>query len=226
METVRPDAPSSYIQYLPVIYQGDAETGAFIGNFLKIFEKLLAGINDGEPLEGIEEVIDRVYEFFDPDRTRSEFLNWLAGWMALILKEDWGDTAKRRLLKRIIPLYRLRGTQRGLSEYLKIFVGPEVEVDDYLQGITVGDAGTIGVDTFVGGLRPHCFIVTITFPTITGIGFVQKTVEGTKGILDLEKPAHTFYALRYVFPGIIVGEKTKSTVGENTIIGSNYPIFV
>lgn len=225
MTTVSPETPSRYLQYLPGMYQAAAEKGAFVGRFLKIFEKILTGINDDlAPKEGLEEVINRLHGFFDPETTPKEFLDWLAGWVALTLRGDWDDLAKRRLLKRIIPLYKKRGTKEGLSEYLRIFVGPNVQLDEYLTGITVGETGTVGVDTFVGGLMPHFFIVTITFASIINLGFIQDTVTATKSVLNLEKPAHTYYALRFQIPGIQVGQR--ATVGADTIIGTSHPFFV
>lgn len=226
---------SSYLNYLPGIYQADAEKGALIGRYLKIFEKILSGIDDGakaagENVEGIEQVIDRIYEFFAPETTSKDFLDWLAGWAALILREDWDETSKRRLLRKIIPLYAKRGTRSGLSEYLQIFVGPNVRLDENLPGIVVGSTGTVGVDTFVGGLLPHFFIITIRLNTITGIAFIQDAVRATKAVVNLEKPAHTYYALRFDFPGIYVGHMpgsaTMTAVGVNTIIGRGYPFFV
>jgi phage tail-like protein len=229
MSTVDLDTPSSYLQYLPGIFQPDSATGAFLGRYLKIFEKILTGIDDGAglggvPIEGIEQVVNRLYGFFDPETAPREFLDWLAGWMALALREDWDEPSKRRLLRRIIPLYGKRGTKSGLAAYLKIFVGSNVQLDEFLSGITVGLTGSVGIDTFVGGLLPHFFIVTITFDTIISLGFIQDTVTATKSVLDLEKPAHTYYALRFDMPGITVGER--STVGNDTIIGRSYPFFV
>jgi len=235
MNNEKTEGLSSYLQYLPGIYQADAEKGGFVGKYLKIFEKILSGIDDGIQVNGkgggIEQIIDRIYEFFDPDLTPSEasqFLKWLAGWVALNLRDDWEDLPARRLLKKIVPLYKERGTKAGLSEYLKIFVGPGVRIDEYLEGIIVGETGTIGIDTFVRGSLPHFFMVRVIFSTISGLGLIEKplneTVNIIKSILDLEKPAHTYYALRFIFPEIIVGER--STVGDDTIIGSKYPIFV
>ena len=178
-------------------------------------------------------MLDAIHDYFDPlftasvianNQEASDFLAYLAQWVALSFDEKWQPHARRRLLARIVPLYKKRGTKSGISEYLTIFVGPNVEVDDFLTGIEIGKTSTLGLDTFVGGLPPHLFIVTMTFSEIINIGFVNQTVVATKSIVDLEKPAHTHYALRFAFPGITVGER--STVAENTIIGTNYPIFV
>ena len=220
--------PSAYLEYLPGIYQQDVEKGAILGRYLKIFEKILSGIDDEHEthvsLEGVEQIVARLHEFFDSETAPKEFLSWLAGWMALVLRDDWDEPSKRRLIQRIIPLYKKRGTKSGLTEYLKIFVGDNVRLDEYLTGITVGGSSHVGIDTFVGGLLPHFFIVTIGFPAIASLGFMQDTVTATKAVLDLEKPAHTYYALRFDIPGIRVG--LRSTLGSDTVIGREYPFFV
>lgn len=235
--------PSSYMDYLPAIYREDEIKGEanFIGRFLKIFEKILSGIDDGVKLEGereitgIEEVIEIIHDYFDPLFTRGptveeaelpDFVSYLASWLSLSIAQNWDEKTLRRLIRNIVPLYKKRGTKEGLSEYLIIFVGPNVYIDESLQGFVIGQTGTIGVDTFVGGLLPHFFIVTTAFLEIISLGFIQETIKATKSIIDLEKPAHTYYALRFNFPGIYVGIKEYSTVGKNTIIGRNYPVFV
>jgi len=252
---------SSYLEYLPAIFQEGEDGDAFVGRFLKIFEKLLSGIDDLAPdtlptdatelgydifklpiqlssdiNPGIEQTIDKIHEFFDPELTPAEFLQWLAGWVALILREDWKPLPKRRLIKRIVPLYKKRGTKSGLLEYLRIFDLPNVQLDEDITGLYVGNAPgseiktAVGINTFVGGLLPHFFIVTIRFSEITSLGFIQEMINETKAIIDLEKPAHTYYALRFDFPGIYVGNapgsEIKTAVGINTIIGRGYPVFV
>lgn len=261
MDNVSLDKASRYLDFLPAIYQESKQSNGFTGKYLKIFEKILTGINDDlgtrlpapggragfdisrAPLQasadthpGIEQIIDVISEFFDPGLVPGEFLDWLAGWTALVLREDWTETARRKLLKKIIPLYRKRGTKEGLTEYLKIFVGDNIELDEDIQGIIVGTpsgtpgVGTIGRDTFVGGLLPHFFIVTISFAVIASLGFIQDTVTATKDVLNLEKPAHTYYALRFSVPGIYVWKESTpdkyTRVGINTLIGRTYPFFV
>jgi len=218
------DKPSSYMEFLPAVYrQGEVDGKAnFLGRFLKIFEKLLSGIDDdgkaqAREVVGIEQILDKIHDYVDPlftppmagsSQDIADFLAYLANWVALSLDENWDERSKRRLLKRIVPLYKRRGTKAGLTEYLEIFVGSNVAIDEFL----------------VGESLPHFFVVTITFSDISNIGFVSETVNATKAILDLEKPAHTYYKLRFQFPGIIVGER--STVAKDTIIGSHSPVFV
>src|SRR5262245_55694938 len=100
---------SSYLQYLPPILW-DYEDDSFIGHFLLGFEKILTGADDGLELcidvrddgtrsvrianasdtlparsrryDSIETVIDGLHHLFNPRRTRAEFLNYLASWLA------------------------------------------------------------------------------------------------------------------------------------------------
>ncbi|MBU3967807.1 MAG: hypothetical protein KKG76_10625 [Euryarchaeota archaeon] len=194
---------SKYIKYLPSIYQRDKNdpSSAFLGNFLKAFEKVLSGIEDGvsidgKPVKGIEEILDNIHNYFDPHETPADFLNWLAGWVALILKEGetWSEEKKRELISRIVPLYQRRGTREGLEEYLKIYVGEGVSVFDDLGPLRVGVSSRVGVDTVIGGLPPYFFIVEVTFPSPNPrlIGEKKKAI---KEIIDIEKPAHTFYRI-------------------------------
>ena len=76
---------SSYLEYLPAIFQQDAdEQGVnFIGRFLLAFEMILSGLGDPDH-PGLEEIIDRLHTYFDqvaenplvtPARRRSSFWN-------------------------------------------------------------------------------------------------------------------------------------------------------
>jgi phage tail-like protein len=193
---------SQYVQYLPSIYQkGKEDSLTFLGSFLKAFEKILSGIGDGvkiddEPIKGIGEILDALYTYFDPCTVPKEFLNWLAGWVALTLKEGetWDENKKRDLISRIVPLYQKRGTREGLEEYLKIYVGDGVSISDDPGPLRVGVSSTVGVDTVIGGLPPYFFIVNVTFLAPNPKLMEEKT-RAIKEIIDMEKPAHTFYRI-------------------------------
>lgn len=204
---------SKYIQYLPSIYQKDKDnpSSAFLGNFLKAFEKVLSGIDDGvsidgKPVKGIEEVLDSLYDYFDPHETPPDFLNWLAGWVALTLKEGetWSEDKKRQLISRIVPLYQKRGTREGLEEYLKIYVGEDVSISDDLGPFRVGVNSRVGIDTVIGGLTPYFFIVDVTFPA-PNPRLIEEKTRAVKEIIDIEKPAHTFYRININITTLRVG---------------------
>lgn len=216
------EKPSSYLDFLPGIYQQDAEAGAFVGRYLKIFEKILAGIDDGmpedgPPIEGIEQVIDRIHGFFDPLAAPVDFLGWLADWMALTLREDWEASKKRRLLNRIMSLYRIRGTKKALEEYIRIYVAEGgVEITEVEAPFQIGVTSTIGKDTTIGGGPPHFFFITVTLPEPDPQLKVRREA-AVRAIIDLEKPAHTYYALSTIVPTLQIGKT--STIGKDTLLG-------
>jgi phage tail-like protein len=204
---------SKYVQYLPSIYQISKEdqSSAFLGSFLKAFEKVLSGIEDGvriddNPVKGIGEILDNFYNYFDPRETPKDFLNWLASWVALTLKEGetWSDDKKRQLISRIVPLYQKRGTREGLEEYLKIYVGDDVSVLDELGPFRVGVNSSVGTDTVIDGFPSYFFIVDITFPS-PDPKLIEEKTRAAKEIIEIEKPAHTFYKLNINLTTLKVG---------------------
>lgn len=215
------DTPSRYLEYLPGVYQQGAEKGAFIGRYLKIFEKLLTGIDDGVTvegikIEGIEQVVARLHEIFDPEKAPKAFLDWLASWMALTLREEWEEPKKRLLIGKILSLYRIRGTKKGLEEYIRIYLpGVDVEITEVVAPFQIGVTSTIGKDTYLGGSPPHFFMVTIILPEPN---LELKTIreKEVRAIIDLEKPAHTYYDLRTIVPTLQIGKY--SHVGGDTLL--------
>ena len=221
MSTVELDSPSGYLKYLPGIYQQDVENGAFFGRYLKIFEKILTGIDDiaagADGLEGMEEVVARLFTFFAPDTAPTEFLDWLAGWMALILRGDWEESKKRRLIGRILSLYRIRGTKKGLEEYINIYLpGVDVEIVEVVAPFQIGVTSTIGKDTYLGGGPPHFFSVTIILPE-PDLELKKIREKEVRAIIDLEKPAHTYYELKTIVPTLQIGKY--SHVAVDTLLG-------
>lgn len=159
-----------------------------------------------------------VYEFVD--EFVDGFLGWLAGWVALVLKEDWELEKKREVIARIIPIYRMRGTKNGILEFLKIYVGGEVEIYEKI-GFQISES-KIGVDTYIGiGTKPHFFVVKAKI-TKTNREEQKRFIKNLKNVLDMEKPVHTSYLLKASVPTIRIGYKDGSKVGENTLIGGTF----
>jgi phage tail-like protein len=160
----------------------------------------------------------------------SAFLAYLASWLALTLDQNWNLAQRRTWVKRIVPLYQRRGTRSALEEYLAMFIGRRFKLVEP-RGFTLGKAQkgatTLGVDTFAG-VPPHYFHVGINYgypkPIADKAGilsepfdvvFWKKFRNGTRAVVDLEKPAHTYYTLDARAPGIILGRKKTPADGEN-----------
>jgi phage tail-like protein len=189
-------ARRGYLENLPAIYRRSDAVGRNLVRelcflFEHMFDSVEVNLNDG-------------WRFYDPHVAPIEFLDWLANWSAFTLDLDWPEPRKRALIKRAVDLYRLRGTKRGLSLFLKLFTGHEPNIEENVwpfQGFRVSAEDTeegarIALDSVI--LPPmdlaHCFVVTMPmkFDTVT-----PEMVIRIHQIIQTEKPAHTHYYLRF-----------------------------
>lgn len=224
---------SRLIDYLPAIYQEDW----FLKQFLLGFEKILLGINDEQEqeLKGLEEEIADIAVLFDPQETRREFLPWLSSWTAFSFsfRADLTEQQQRKFIAKIIPLYRDRGTKKYVEELLKIFTivdEPNIKIEEPAEWeFQIGDCSIVGKNTYIGGAPPHFFKVTLILedlleqqkqPNSSGAPIrLKKQLEIAKALIELAKPAHTYYQLIVVFPGMQIG--VHSTVGVDTLLGTD-----
>jgi phage tail-like protein len=205
------------LQYLPIPYRKDKATA----DFLKAFEKVLFGIDDNVGLDsesfpgGIEQSIESLSSYFDPQLTDKDFLSWLASWLAFTLRADLPQAVQRNFIANLSTLYRWRGTAKTLESILYYF--------------TNSPATATPSDT-----EPHCFYVTIDLSKLTAgnnQAEIDRQLDIANALIAREKPAHTRYILLPIFPSFRVGpvpdEKTDSNtislsaqVGVNTRLGT------
>src|SRR5262249_56398260 len=172
---------------------------------------------------GLEETVARLYRYFEPgaalaasERGPREFLQWLAGWVALTLREDWDELRQRDLIAKAVSLYRSRGTRRGVEEFLRIYTRLGVRIDELGTAFQVGVHSTVGADTMLDGGPPFFFRVHVLLPSPQpDLIKAQRTV--AHAIVDLQKPAHTYYSLTIETPNFQIG--AHSTVGVDTLVG-------
>ncbi|PYR87589.1 MAG: hypothetical protein DMF84_31290 [Acidobacteria bacterium] len=231
-------APSTYLRHLPESLQ-DTPAGVsapFLGDYLKIVEALLADRDDARPattVVGVEAEAARFVEFVDPARVpvenpavaplRSPFLVYLASWVALVLDQNWDLERQRRWLQRIVALYKRRGTKAGLTEYLHMFVSTNAWLEEPEGEFIVGGPGNeVGVSTYLGGAPPYFFRVMLNYgfpPSPFDITEWVAQLGGTRAIVDLEKPAHTYYTPDARTPGFIIAQR--STVARDSLLWQN-----
>jgi len=213
------DRLSTWLEHLPAVLQ----EGPFIGRFLLAFEAVLTGLEKatgdepaGLPPMGIEARLDRIYSYFDPlgDPGRdgvgylkapTDFLPWLAEWVATSLREDWDEATKRAFISRIAPLYRRRGTRRGLEDVLRIVV-PDVDV----------------IEPEDEKLPPHYFQVVVTVRTRDPI-LLARRVRMVRALVDREKPAHSIYGLLIQYPAMQINNDPDRNpeLGMGLILGAD-----
>ncbi len=214
---------SRLIEYLPAIYQDDP----FVGQFLLAFEKVLLGRQDGVPFpevgvdfpaKGLEESIAGIATYFDPKQTPEDFLPWLASWVALSLRADLDVMRQRDFIANIVQLYRRRGTKKNLQDLLAIFtVGTPIVTETATEEFQIGVHSTIGQNTYLRGGPPHFFTVTISLPRAAP-AVQERQMAIAHALIELGKPAHTFYELKPIFPSMRIGRH--STAGVDTLLGT------
>lgn len=181
-----PNIPiSNYPDYLPAILQEDP----FLGQFLLAFEVILSGLSEqSETFEGFEKVLANIHTKFSPATATKDFLPWLAGWVALSLRDDWEEQVKRDFIQQIIPLYQKRGTKEALIMMLKIYLQRQVTTSTREY-----------VEIFEFAHIPHYFQVQLLVDTQDLDEYNRKEAIA-RAIIEQEKPAHTIYSLRILMP--------------------------
>lgn len=237
---------SRLLDSLPAIFQEDREQGKanFLGRFLLAFERILLGLGETSasvPEPGLEEIIgggqvdfggtgtsavlggvERYFEsgFLSENElmpgTESvprDFLPWLAGWLALTLREDWEEWQQRELIAKAGELYRLRGTPQGMEMFLRIYTRLGMQIDEQNTPFQIGVHSQIGKDTILDGGSPFYFHVQV----LLSKQLTKEQYETASAIIDLQKPAHTWYTLTAETP--IFQIDVHSQVGVDTVLG-------
>jgi phage tail-like protein len=225
--------PNQLLDYLPTLYRADP----LMGPFLRAFEKILLGRQDGIPVpnprgedhplpervnQGLEEAIAQLHHLFDAETAPAEFLPWLADWVAFSLRADLKPDQQRQFIANAISRYRFRGTKANLQSLLQTFTIGTPTITEVEPPIL-----QVGVNSVIGGKgmqlqggTPHHFRVTIALSReqVDAQGRqLARQHDIARNIIELEKPAHTDYSLNIIFPSLQIG--VHSTVGVDTLIG-------
>lgn len=236
------------LDWLPEVYRDTA-----VENLLGIISGMLAEFH--EHIDKLPDSVSPGSVFFDlpveADRQveseqKKQYLDWFSGWMNLVLSEDWSYEDKRDILKKILPLYKKRGTLEGLAEYLRIYAGgsitimddhPPVQIDDIdsaivgvnmiiggfppdIPAMVMGSVSQLDSDSIIDGFPPYFFIVRAAVSE-SGPAALREKRKAITRILDMEKPAHTWYRLTVNGPTFKLHDtylEAVATLGYNTII--------
>ncbi len=225
MKPVDTSDSGKLLDFLPAIYHEHP----FLNEYLAAFEKILLGRNDGVNIPGakgpsetrsLEETIDAIPTLFDPHVTPKEFLPWLASWVSLSLRADLDEGAQRGFIANIIQLYRRRGTKENLIELLKIFTQTTPEID---EDAVPSDDFIKRFPQFKKNTTPLHFFKVSVLLTDPKVEVVLRKREIAHALIELEKPAHTFYELETKFQSMRIGDysdkgKYRANLGVDTLI--------
>ncbi len=111
----RPPDKSTWMQYLPAIY----EEHDFMGHYLLIFESMFA------PLVWM---VDNFDLYLSPEVAPQEWLRWMASWFDLLLRPELPEARMRQIMDQIGWLFFRRGTKIGLERLLQLYFGVKPEI--------------------------------------------------------------------------------------------------
>jgi len=218
----------SYLkEYLPAVYQQEPESMQFLENFLANPEGLFT------TMEGM---IAQMQGLMDVRTVPEDALDWLAGWLGLLLQPAWSEYQRRLLIAHAPYFFQRRGTLLGVLQAVLLTVypklGPEIFQDAIVQnhtavriveqfltrtqpGVALGNPteqaiATVGLPHEDARARAHRF--TVMLPT----DIAPQTLGLVKQIVELEKPAHTAFALQPYWRFFRVGEVR---LGVDTVLG-------
>lgn len=160
---------------LPGIYQDDDFTQRMVDAFDQVLAPILC-------------TLDNIEAYFDPSLAPSDFAEWLASWVGLVLDESWPQDRRRSLVARSHEVFRWRGTARGLAEHVSLYTGVIPEV---------AESGGSSWSPTPGGELPGraapelTLTVRVADPSVVD----TRTVEA---IVAFAKPAHLKHRVKVV----------------------------
>jgi phage tail-like protein len=126
---------------LPALYQED-----------EFAQSLTSGLD--AVLAPIFSSLDNLEAYLDPGLAPEDFLDWLGGWVGLVVDETWPLDRRRAFISRAHELYRVRGTAKGLAAHVELFSGGQIEIEEpggTSWSVTTGSAapGSAGFNVVV-----------------------------------------------------------------------------
>ncbi|HTS36393.1 MAG TPA: phage tail protein [Candidatus Solibacter sp.] len=241
---------SSYLQYLPAVYQEDDQSRVFLDRFLRIFQSTF---------DGMDQTLDNLWTRFDPMSAPGSWFNWLASWLAFPINPLWSDNQRRSALKSAGQIYPLRGTPSGVEQLVKQYSGVDARLiehfrlrqlvilpdspssstalgsgmrlwsRDYYRRLQVGVYSQVGYFDLTGEPEPDMEPLAWGANEFT-VFFdcdpyqVSSTTQSVSQVVEREKPAYAKANYAPVFPRMRVG--VQSTLGVDTRVGEITPLLL
>ncbi len=179
----------SWIELLPSIYQEND----FLKRFLYGFQVTMLTQ---------KEKVEHINDLFIPEKT--DAINWLGSWFGVNFNSN-NENAKRKMLYKIIELYKIRGTKEYLIEIIKIFTDIDIKILERYIPKYIIEKGYIDKSSID---FTKSFTVRINKKLSKDNTEEKKLLQSIKIILNREKPAFTSAYIDYKFLHIkeIIGD--------------------
>jgi phage tail-like protein len=165
-------------ELLPSVYQDDQLTSRFTGAF-------------DDVLAPVFHTLDSIDAYVDPLLTPDDFLGWLAGWVGIIVAEDWPLDRQRRFIAGAVAVFRQRGTVAGLRAELEVYTGGAVEVVD-----SGACEWALAPNAPLGGSSPPTVTIRVRVDDPDRL-----SQEGLEAVVGAAKPAHVLHRIEVLATG-------------------------
>jgi phage tail-like protein len=218
----------SYLkQYLPAVYQQEPVSMQMVENFLANPEGLFT------TLEGL---IAQAQTLLDVRTVPPEAVDWLGSWLGLAMEPAWSDYQRRLLIAHAPYFFQRRGTLAGVMQAVLLTAYPnlglEIFRDDNHEryptvriierfrtrthpGVALGDPTEQSVAT-TGNVQTDAQARAHRFTVMVPTTLEAETLRLLERIVELEKPAHTWFDIKRYWALFRVGEVR---LGLDTVLG-------
>ena len=140
--------------------------------------------------------IDRYPDIFDIERAPEMFLDVILQDLGNPFKFDLDALQKARLAANLTAMYRQKGTEQGIVNAIRFFMGLEVEVLPLTADLLGLGEAEIGINWILGTSDRY---VLYSFNIRADCELTENEMRQVLAIVELLKPAHTHF-IRFLFP--------------------------
>jgi phage tail-like protein len=195
---------STYLQYLPEIYQEDDQSKKFLEKFLCIFQTLF---------EDTENKKISFIKNLNVKTIPNGFLPWLSSWLSLSFSEDWSLDNIRIFLERAPDIFKNRGTKEGLAEILSIYLQNTTENNNSIKKQILRNKEK---ESFDNKINKYFFIVEAENDKILLYNLLNIQIKKNeqRGNVDIHKDIFMQYCFFVILNPIYIDENKAKVIKE------------
>jgi len=158
---------------------------------------------------------DRFPRIWDIDKAPIEFIEVMLADLGNPFALELTESKARKLAGLLIPMYRQKGTDRGIINAIRFLLGIEVTIEQYIAGCWILGVDELGVGTIAG---PPPGADWYTFAVVVPRALTDEERRQMRAIVNYAKPAHTHFQIvePYVPPVIDHWSMGESLLGTET----------
>ncbi len=191
----------SFVDYLPEFYRSNEENFYFLDRFLGMYQSMILDLQ--------EEVVN-ISHYLDSDMTSTEFLHWLAEWVAIDDVFRWDEQKLRNFIKQSFSIYKLKGTKEGLERVIELYLGQKPRIVETYEIMDMYSKSEYQEQyQSLYGDNIYSFFVFVEEKFVR----TKEVLTGLNAIIEHYKPAYTV--------GKVIVLKSFMVLGQQVYLGIN-----